>query len=241
MPTVSCTSPRGGAHGCQRTGATLQALRDTGTALRGERAEAVACAALAASAEPVSAANARESRATIWWRVRPGARRLYRVRTAPGRRAGSGRAGHAHLPVAELCSSVDWAKPGHCEWVPCDDLTMRMIVEILMTALAISNNVPPIDPVMILLASHNRVLASNTHRNGTPRILIIAIVAMQEPITGNQPAMFLANATPRPMFTPIIAPPSNHDRYRSARNDRNDDSSALEQAGRFPSKTKCRA
>src|ERR1035438_5629792 len=97
---------------------------------------------------------------------------------------------------------------------------MRTIVQILMVALATSNNVPPMEPLMILLASHSRVLASSTHRNGTPFIVKIAIVAMQEPITGNQLAAFRANAAPRPMFTQIIAAPSNHDRYRSARNDR---------------------
>ena len=118
---------------------------------------------------------------------------------------------------------------------------MRIIVQILMIALATSNKVPPMDPLMILLASHSRVLASSTHRNGTPRIVKIAIVAMQEPTTGNQPARFLANAAPRPTFTQMIAAPSNHDRYRSARNDRHDDSSELAEAGRFPNKTKCRA
>ncbi len=89
---------------------------------------------------------------------------------------------------------------------------MRIIVEILMVALANSNNVPPMDPVMILLANHSRVLASNIHRNRTPRIVKIAIVAMQEPMTGNQPARFLANAAPRPMFAAMITPPSSHDR-----------------------------
>ena len=115
---------------------------------------------------------------------------------------------------------------------------MRTIVEILMMALATSNNVPPMEPLMTLLASHSRVLASSTHRNGTPRIVKIAIVAMQEPITGNQPAAFLANAAPSPTFTQIIAAPSNNDRYRSARNERNDDSSELAEAGRFPNNTK---
>src|ERR1019366_946972 len=118
---------------------------------------------------------------------------------------------------------------------------MRIIVQILMVTLATPNNVPPMDPLMILLASHSRVLASSTHRNGTPFIAKIAIVAMHEPTTGNQPAVFLANAAPRPTFTPIIAAPSNHDRYRSARNDRNDDNSELAEAGRLPNNTKCRA
>src|ERR1035438_9957233 len=118
---------------------------------------------------------------------------------------------------------------------------MRTIVQILMVALATSSNVPPMDPLMILLASHSRVLASSTHRNGTPFIVKIAIVAMQDPTTGNQPAALLANAMPRPMFTQIIAAPSNHERYRSARNERNDDSSELAEAGRFPNNTKCRA
>ena len=115
---------------------------------------------------------------------------------------------------------------------------MRIIVQILMTALATSNNVPPMDPLMILLASHSKVLANNTHRNRTPRIVNIAIVAMQEPTTGNQPAAFLANAAPNPTFTQIIAAPSNHDRYRSARNERHDDNSELAEAGRFPNNTK---
>src|ERR1019366_7016339 len=118
---------------------------------------------------------------------------------------------------------------------------MRIMVQILMVALATSSNVPPMDPLMILLASHSSVLASSTHRNGTPRIVKIAIVAMQEPTTGNQPAALLANAAPNPTFTQIIAAPSNHDRYRSARNDRNDDNSELAEAGRLPNNTKCRA
>src|ERR1035441_10742989 len=70
---------------------------------------------------------------------------------------------------------------------------MRIIVEILIVALANSSTVPPMDPLTILLANHSRVLTSNTDRNGTPLIVKIAIVAMQEPITGNQPAAFLAN------------------------------------------------
>ena len=115
---------------------------------------------------------------------------------------------------------------------------MRTIVQILMVALATSNNVPPMEPLMILLANHSRVLVSSTHRNGTPFIVKIAIVAMQEPITGNQPAAFLANAAPNPTFTQIIAAPSNHDRYRSARNERHDDNSELAEAGRFPNNTK---
>jgi hypothetical protein len=136
---------------------------------------------------------------------------------------------------------ADWATPGHRERVPGDDLTMRIIVEILTVAFANSNTVPPMDPAMILLANHSRVLASNTDRNGTPRIVKIAIVAMHEPITGNQPAVFPANAAPRPTFAPIITAPSNNDRYRSARNDRNDDMSELVEAGRFPNRTKCKA
>jgi hypothetical protein len=75
---------------------------------------------------------------------------------------------------------------------------MRMMVEILTAAFANSNNVPPIDPVRMLLANHSRVLASNTDRNGTPLMVKIAIVAIDEPTTGNQPAGFLANAAPRP-------------------------------------------
>src|ERR1019366_7331539 len=94
---------------------------------------------------------------------------------------------------------------------------MRIMVEILMAALANSSTVPPMDRLTILLASHNRVLASKTDRNGTPLIVKIAIVAMQEPMTGNQPAAFLANTAPRPTFTPIIAAPSNHDRRSEER------------------------
>src|ERR1039458_4497316 len=67
-----------------------------------------------------------------------------------------------------------------------DDLTMRIIVEILIVALANSSTLPPMDPLTILLANHSRVLTSNTDRNGTPLIVKIAIVAMQEPINGNQ-------------------------------------------------------
>ena len=118
---------------------------------------------------------------------------------------------------------------------------MRMMVEILTAAFANSNNVPPIDPVRMLLANHSRVLASNTDRNGTPLMVKIAIVAIDEPTTGNQPAVCLANTAPRPTFATIIAAPSSHDRYRSARNDRNDDKSALVEAGRFPNRTKCKA
>jgi hypothetical protein len=118
---------------------------------------------------------------------------------------------------------------------------MRIMVEILMVAFASSNNVPPIDPLMILLANHSRVLDSSTARNGTPRIVKIATVAIDEPITGNQPAVFLANAAPMPTFTITIAAPSNHDRYRSARNERNDEINELAEAGRFPKRTKCRA
>jgi hypothetical protein len=122
-----------------------------------------------------------------------------------------------------------------------DDLTMRMIVEILTVAFANSNNVPPMDLVMILLANQSKVPASNPDRNGTPVIVKIAIVAMHEPTTGNQPTGFLTNAAPRATFTPIIIAPSNHDRYRSARKDRNDDMSELAEAGRFPNRKKCRA
>ncbi len=110
-----------------------------------------------------------------------------------------------------------------------------------MTAFAISSSVPPMDPVIMLLANQSSVLASNTHRNGTPLIVKIAAVAMQEPITGNQPAVFLVNAAPKPTFTTMITAPSKSDRYRSARNDRNDDMSELAEAGRFPNRTKCSA
>jgi hypothetical protein len=125
--------------------------------------------------------------------------------------------------------------------VPGDDLTRRTIVEMLTVALANSNNVPPMDPVRMLLANHSRVLASSTDRNGTPLIVKIAIVAIDEPITGSQPAVFLANATPIPTLAQSITAPSSHDRYRSARNDRNDDMSELAEAGRFPNRTKCKA
>src|ERR1035441_10286989 len=119
---------------------------------------------------------------------------------------------------------------------------MWIMVEILTVALAISNNVPPMDPVMILLTSHSRVLASNMDRNRTPLIVKIATVAMHEPITGSQPTgWFLANTAPKPRLTPIIAAPRNKDRYRSARNDRNDDRDELAEAGRFPNRMKCKA
>ena len=89
---------------------------------------------------------------------------------------------------------------------------MRIIVQILMDALATSNNVPPMDPLMMLLASHNSVLANNTQRNRTPRIVKIATVAMQEPITGNQPAADREKAKPNPIFAATITPPRIHER-----------------------------
>ena len=151
----------------------------------------------------------------------------------PKRRAG--------LTKRALYSGADLATPGRCDTALADDLVMRIIVEMLIIAFANSSNVPPIDRLMILLANHSSVLTSNTDRNGTPRIVKIAIVAMQEPITGNQPAGFLANAAPIPTFAITITAPSNHDRYRSARNERSDDMSELAEAGRFPNRMKCRA
>ncbi len=136
---------------------------------------------------------------------------------------------------------IDYAEPGHCGGAFGEDLSMRSMVEMLIVAFASSNKVPPMEPVMILLANHRSVLTSNTDRNGTPLIVKIAKVAMHEPITGNQPARFLAKSTPMPTFAAIITVPSANDRYRSARNDRNDEMSELAEAGRFPSKTKCRA
>jgi hypothetical protein len=118
---------------------------------------------------------------------------------------------------------------------------MRIIVEILIVAFAASNNVPPIDRLMMLLANQSSVLISSTDRNGTPRIVKIAMVAMQEPTIGNQPAGLLTNAPPTPTFAITITTPSTHDRYRSARNERNDDMSELADAGEFPNRTKCRA
>jgi len=141
----------------------------------------------------------------------------------------------------ERYGRADWTTPWHCDCARADDRIMRIIVQILIVAFANSNNVPPIDPVIILLANHSSVLTSNTDRNGTPLIVKMATVAMHEPTTGSQPALFLAKTAPKPTFTAIITAPSNHDRYRNARNDRSDDTSELAEAGRFPSRTKCRA
>ena len=55
---------------------------------------------------------------------------------------------HAWLLPPVRYDSADWATPAHCEGLFDDDLTMRIMVEILMMALATSNNVPPMDPLM---------------------------------------------------------------------------------------------
>ncbi len=89
---------------------------------------------------------------------------------------------------------------------------MRIMVEILTTALATSKTVPPTEPVMMLLANQSRVLANNTERKGTPRMVKMATVAMQDPITGNQPAAFRARAAPMPRLRTTKAAPSHKDR-----------------------------
>ena len=86
------------------------------------------------------------------------------------------------------------------------------MVVMLIVALATSKRVPPMDPVMMLLANQRRVLASSMARKGTPFSVKIATVAMQEPMIGSQPALVRANARPRPMLAQNITAPSTHER-----------------------------
>lgn len=118
---------------------------------------------------------------------------------------------------------------------------MRIMVVMLMTALESSRAVPPMERARMLLANQSRVLANRTQRKGMPLMVKIAMVAMQVATTGNQPARLLAKRTPRPMFAARISAPSGSDRKRSARNERRDERSELEQAGRLPSRRKWRA
>ncbi len=65
---------------------------------------------------------------------------------------------------------------------------MRNIVTMLVSAIVPSNTVPPIEWLMMLLASQHKVLQSTTRRIGKPLMVKNAIVAMQVPPTGTQAA-----------------------------------------------------
>ena len=120
-------------------------------------------------------------------------------------------------------------------------MASRSIVQELTAAIVSSKNVPPTDRLSTLFTSHRIVQPSRTDRRPMPCIVKMATVAQQDAITGSHPALLFTNAAPTPRLTATIAAASHKERYLSARNDRPDEISALDPAGRFPSRTKCSA
>lgn len=116
--------------------------------------------------------------------------------------------------------------------------TIRTMVEKFAMAIIVSSAVPPIEPDRILLANQKNVALSKVARIGIPVIRNTAIVAVQDPITGNQPIQLWTTIALIPMFSAIKKTTRMREWKRSDRKVLTDEIAALAQADMFPRRKK---